>query len=380
MNRILGGSLLVMMLGVSTLAQGPVRNVEEDARTLFQHGLRLVNSNPKEALRDFTDVVTGYPSSAVADEALVEIARYHLDVSFDTTEATKAVEMLDKYRASDSAPMSYVLKGRVKLMTSRSKETVDSALTDFDRAIEYGESDFVPAAVYYAGQTLSLARRYAEAVQRYEQALAQYPGSVWSAKSALGAARAFAQMDRVDRAMAVLQRARATAPSLPEAAEALAWNTALYRLHVRPASQQPPFVFNDRPLVGTGGKLKDVVAMGVDRSGEVFAVQKNGALTFDATGKVAKMLSPINPRGIFFTADGRAVFVQHSGLLVVGGPAVPLSIPRTEGTPKPVEEPAAAVALASLASTWATSPRLTRTGWRLTGWTTLPRSTATRRP
>ena len=219
--------------------------IEEFARKLYLNGQRFMErGNHAEALRDFGDVVSGYPTSSVADDALLEVARFHVETSGDAAAAQAAVTtLLEKYRTSESVPMAYVLAGRIVLMKGRSTEDVERALSQFERVEVFGASDAQSAALHFATEALSSDKRHADALARHRQLLQRFPQSPWTVRSSLVAARSLVQLGQQPQAMETLQRIRSAAPSSPDAEAALAWNTILYRLYIRPVASQPAYAF-----------------------------------------------------------------------------------------------------------------------------------------
>ena len=100
--------LLVATLGVSAGAQ---QNNEEFARRQYDSGLSfLQNHRYSEALKDLQAVVDSFATSSVADNALLQIAQYQLEVARDLESAQAAVDKLLKdYPDTDSAPMAHVV-------------------------------------------------------------------------------------------------------------------------------------------------------------------------------------------------------------------------------------------------------------------------------
>ena len=70
----------------------------------------------QEALKDFQAVVDNHPSSAVADQALLQIATYHFEQARDVAKASAVLEQLLKaYPTGRAAPFAYLLSGRIAL-------------------------------------------------------------------------------------------------------------------------------------------------------------------------------------------------------------------------------------------------------------------------
>src|SRR4029453_16284565 len=107
------GRLLVLgcLAPLSLLAQP---NVEEQARRQFESGLEFYRAGRyAEALKDFQTVAEGYATSTVADDAMLAIAEYQLDVLHDAIAArTSAETLVKRYATGDAAPMGYVIAGR----------------------------------------------------------------------------------------------------------------------------------------------------------------------------------------------------------------------------------------------------------------------------
>ena len=81
-------------LSTITLAQSAG---EEVARRQLESGRAFAKQgNYTEALKDFRAVADTHPNSSVADNALLEIARYYIDVAGDTKEAAAAVDAIVK--------------------------------------------------------------------------------------------------------------------------------------------------------------------------------------------------------------------------------------------------------------------------------------------
>jgi TolA-binding protein len=236
-----------------------VQNPEDLARRQYESGRSFVhNGRYEEALKDFQAVVDSFPRSAVADNALLDIALYHLDVARDHAAAQAAADRLLKdYPATDSAPMGYVIVGRLAIATSRAAADVDAALASFERVPRlFPTSPAVAAARYYAGEPLRLARRTEEALQHFRRVSLDYPRSPWAARADLAAAANLVASDRALEAFGRLQRIRQRFPDSGEAAEALDFNTILYRLYLRkPAA----YAFSGRYVGGEKDRFRDVV-------------------------------------------------------------------------------------------------------------------------
>jgi TolA-binding protein len=317
-------------------AQG---NTEEFARRQYESGVTFMqNGRYAEALKDFQAVLESFARSSVADDALLQIALYQLEVPHDTAAAQGAVERLLKdYPETDSAPMAYVLSGRIALAKGRAPSDVDAALASFERVPRlFPNDEAVPAAGFYAGDTLRIVRRTDEALERFRRVSMEYPRSVWAARARIGAGLCLVAGDRAPRALEELQRVRVQVPDSAEAADALNLNTILYRLYVR-APAQPPYAFSARFAGTDGAKLKDIVGVQFDPSGNLLVGHKLGVSVFDAKGKLLRTASAEEPSAFFLDERQRLVTVRKDALIADRGEVTRLSMP-TQDKPKAIEE------------------------------------------
>jgi TolA-binding protein len=319
------------------------------ARRQFQSGLAfLAEGRYEEALKDFQAVLDAHPDSSVADDALLAIATYHLEVAADLDTAQASVDLLLRsYASGDAASMGHIVAGRIILGRSRAAADVETALASFERVRRlFPDSEAVPAALYYAGEALDSVRRTEEALERYGEVTGEYPGSVWAARSLISTAVCLVQAGKPLRAMESLQRIRQRFSGSLEAEHALKLNTILYRLYVR-APAHPPFAVTGRTIAGAGGKLKDVLAVGFDPSDRLVVVNKNATLLFDTGGTAVRSLAGTAPKGLLFDRSGRPVVLLRGAMQPDQAQAVGLSIPRPDGTSRQLEDVISGVVLSS---------------------------------
>ena len=240
---------IVIAIGVSLTAQSG----EDLPRRQYESGLSFFKGQRyAEALKDFQAIIDSFPRSLVADNALLQVALYQIDVAQDLGSAQSAIDQLLKaYPETDSAPMAYVVGGRISMAKGRTASDVDSAVASFERVERlFPGNDAVPAAGFYAGEALRLVRRHEEALVRYRRVTASYPSSPWAARANLAAGYCLVQADRAAAALPEVQRVRQMMPASREAEAALNINSILYRLHVR-APKGPAFTFSGR-FIGAG--------------------------------------------------------------------------------------------------------------------------------
>lgn len=339
-------ALVAVAMAETSAARQAAQNDEELARRHYELGLSFIETrNYVEALKDFQTVVDSYPTSSVAGDALLEIARYQLEVARDSAAARTATDLvLKKYGSTQAAAAAYVLSGRLAMEEGRAPADIDAALASFGRVSGlFPGSRAIPASIYYAGEALRFARRYEEAVERYRDLGLRYPVSVWTARAWLAQAICLVQLGRPQQAMAGLQRVRSLQPNSTEAAVALRWNSILYRLYVRPPAA-PPYSYAGRMLGAPTTKFKGVAAIAVDERDEVLLAHNSGVSVFDAKGSLVRSIPADDPSALFMTPQGVPVVVRDGVLTPEASDSMTLSVPNQDGKARLVDEVSGAVA------------------------------------
>ena len=338
---------LALVLG-TTLAAQPAN--EELPRRQYDSGLSFLNGQRyAEALKDFQAIIDSFPRSQVADNALLQIAIYQLDVAHDLGATQSAVDQLLKnYPDTDSAPMAHVVGGRVSMARGRSAAEVDAAVASFERVERlFPGNDAVPAAGYYAGEALRLVRRYEDALERYRRVAASYPGSPWAARANLGAGFCLVQTDRAAAAFSEVQRVRQLMPQSAEALVAQNINSIVYRLHVR-APGASAFTFSGRFVGDERANYDDVIGVRVDALGRVLLGHNKGVAVFDPKGTLASTVAAQNATAFFLDESNRVVFAREGALHTERVASLPLTVPQVAPKPpKPLEEIPAVVMLST---------------------------------
>jgi TolA-binding protein len=336
---------LTLALGVTAAAQ----NQEDFARRQYDSGLTFLQSaRYTEALKDFQVVVDSFPQSSVADDALMQIALYQLEVAHDPAAAQSLADRLVKdYPNSDSAPMAYIIGGRLTITKGRSAADVETALASFDRVPRlFPGSDAVAAARFYAGDTLRLARRVDESLDRLRRVPMEYPRSIWAARADLASVAGLVTLDRATQAFARLQRVRQQHPGTVEAGTALHYGSILYRLYVR-GKAQPPFAFSGRYIGAETARYSDVIGIAIDDTGRVLLGHKAGVAIFDEKGGVARSIAAVGPSAFFVEQRATVVIVRRDAFVPDGAAMSQVAVPQPGRVPRPVDEIPAVVVLSN---------------------------------
>src|SRR5262245_38698732 len=338
-----GVSIAVTCVAASlVLSAGPQQsaNNEEFARRQFESGMSfLQNHRYAEALKDLQAVVDSFGTSTVAPTALLQIAQYQLEVARDVAATQTAIDrVLKDYANSDSAPMAHVLSGRLAMMKGHSPADVDGALASFERVPRlFPSTEGVAAAGYYAGEALRTVHRIDEALERYRRVRMEYPRSEWAARASLGEGYCLVQQDKATRALPEVQWVRQQFSNSPVAADALALNTIIYRLYVRPPAQ-PPYAFSGKSIGNERADYKDVIGIQWDRNGRLLLGHKGGVAIFDDKGAAAGSVAGQDVRAFFIGEKNRVVIARNSQLVADKGETVNLIVPTQAGVPRALEE------------------------------------------
>jgi TolA-binding protein len=310
-------SLLALVCLAGEAALVAQANVEDQARRQLESGREFYRAGRfAEAIKDFQTVAEGYPTSTVADDALLAVADYQLEIARDPITARSTADaLIKKYATSDSAPMGYVIIGRATLEIDQTAAGLDSALASFDRVPRlFPKSDAVAPALYYGAEVDRRADRASSALDRLQRVALEFPRSVWAARSGLLESRLLVGAGQPKEAMRALQRVIRRFPSSEEASTARAWNTILYRVYLR-ASPGPAFTASGKTITGPGGRLRDVEALALAPDGKLGVATRAGTLVLDEKGAIARQAPSAEPRQLQFDWQNRLTIVQRSVVL-----------------------------------------------------------------
>lgn len=369
-GSMFGIGLAIVAAAAALRAQAPP-TPEDVARRQYASGLEFLRAGRHaEALKDFQTVVDSYPGTSVADEALLAIARYELEVVRDPVRAQATAEsVLKRFPASDSVAMAYVVAGQAMVQQGLTQTNVDAALASFERVPRlFPGTPAVAPALYAAGETLRRLGRCEEALERFGRVVLEYPRSAWSAHARTSSAKCLALAGRVPDAMRALYRVSAMSPGAESLDAARTLGTILNRLYVRPPAQ-PAYVPSERTIAGAGGRLRDVSALALSPDGSVYVAGRAGISVFDSRGLPVRAAAAGEIRDMALDPRGRAVGVQKA-LVVQETPKPPaslttLTVPPSGGGAARVLDDLAAIAVLS-SGDWLVADRSARGVYRFT--------------
>jgi outer membrane protein assembly factor BamD (BamD/ComL family) len=337
-----GIHLLLVPLLAATLPVTAQESQDEQARRLLEDGRAYrAQGKLKQALDNFSIVVSSFPSTDSVGQALLEVGRYRIEVEGDAEKARAAFEQVAKqYARSDAAPGAYHHLGLLTLQRATTPAEIDDALAQFARvATLYPSSSWVPRSLQASAAAHRRAGRYAEAADLNRRVSLEYPASDAAAVAQFELGQAFALQGQPRLAMEEFQQVRNRFPQSPWAQPALDRTTALYRLF---GGTRPAFSPDSAFSLAAGDVLKDVRALAVAPGGTLWVASNKtrSAVPFDASGKAGPSLAAEEPRALSLTPAGEVVLAARSAVRIGPKDIRAFSTPpdKPGAMPKPVEK------------------------------------------
>ncbi len=324
---VLTMAALMVAMGRIAVAQPP--RADDQARRLLEDGRSdLANGRARQGLDALQTIVTGFPNSPYADDALLDIGRYAEEVEKNLTRAREVYDQIAKrYPQSDSAPGAYLQMGRIAFATAASREALDDALANFQRVIRlYPESAFVPHALAASASVFRRAGRFDSAIDAARRAVLDHPSGEIAPEAQFELAQSLVMAGDVLNGIEEFQRVRSLYPASAAATRALNATTALYRLY---GSDKPVFQ-KDTAFALLGGEvLKDVRSLAVTPSGVTWIASNKtkSAVAFDPAFKLGASLAAEDPQTLAVSPLGEVVFASKLAVKVGGSGVLSFSIP-----------------------------------------------------
>ena len=325
-RRCLLAAATVLIAGSRVAAQP---RPDDQARRLLEDGRSdLANGRARQGLDALQTIVTGFPNSAYADDALLEIGRYAEEVEKNPTKAREVYDQIAKrYPQSDAAPGAYLQMGRIAFTTAASQGAFDDALANFQRVIRlYPESPFVPNALVASASVFRRAGRFDSAIDAARRAVLDHPASEIAPEAQYELALSLVMAGDIPGGIEEFQRVRSAYPASPAATRALNATTALFRLH---GGDRPVFLKDPGFSLVAGDVLKDVRALAVTPSGVTWIASNKtrSAVSYDPSFKMGSTLSSEDPQTLTLSPAGDLVFASKLAVKTGSGGVFSFSIP-----------------------------------------------------
>ena len=162
-----------------------------------------------------------------------------------------------------------------------------------------------------------------EAIGKYHRVMADYPATVWAARSSLESARSMVVQGDWASAMRQMQDVYLRFPGTPEATLAFERNTILHRLRLRQG--QPVFRWSRTAVNGTS-LLRRVVGVAADSKGRLYVATRQSLALFNESGALVRTEAADEPRSLAMHGDSPTL-LNERGLRREAGGLVPITIP-----------------------------------------------------
>lgn len=316
-GRLLAIALLLFAVEGPAGAQPASRSDDQAKRLLDDGRIDLANGRSKQGLDALETIVSGFPGSSWADDALLEMGRYAEEVDKDADKARDFYDQIaKKYPQSDSAPLAYLRMGRLAFSTAATQAALDDALANFQRVIRlYPESPAVPEALVASARVFRRAGRFDSATDSARRAVLDHPESSVAPEAQFELGLSLTMAGDPLLGLEEFQRVRTRYPDSPAAARALNATTALFRIH---GGDRPVFL-KDPAYASPGGEvLKDVRGLAVTPDGLTWIASNKtkSALSFDPSFALKMGLPAEDPQTLAVSPRGDIVFAARLAVKV----------------------------------------------------------------
>jgi outer membrane protein assembly factor BamD (BamD/ComL family) len=309
-------ALLLSHASAPIVASQSAGSSDDFAKREYDTALAFMKSGrADEAVKDFQAIADNYPSSSVADQALLQLATYYWEHSNDRAHAQAAIDQLLRlYGTGRAAPFAHLLNGRMAL-AGPDANRIETALASFERARRlFPTPEVAAAAAYYSGDALRVSGRCADAVSEYAAVLVGYPQMVWAGRAEIGLARCYIAQHQPRAAMSHLQRARQYADVPPdELTQVSRWLTVLARFYLR-GPADPAFVAAGRALTQSARAPRDIIALASDAGDHLHVLTESAFLVYDAQGKPTQSFQVNDARGLAVDLEGQPLVIEKNAL------------------------------------------------------------------
>lgn len=292
----------------------PAQDVDISEK-LYQSGERAYHARSyPEAFETWNQLLQAAPKSRFAAQALIRMARYHLDVEKKPDLALPFLERLKtEHIKSPIAAEAMLLRGEILALRAKKPADMKEAIAEFNRVVDlYTDNPAVAGAHYQLGLAYRDQSNWGRALQSFLEAYRLDPLSEFAQKALLQAAEVLDIRGDFQGSLRLLERLRERAPNSPEAKDA-AWRLAVrvkWRMQktplrsegLWPAGKAAKWV--NTPTLLTPGPDGDLYIYedGLDRAD---ILRNNAATPVGGTIKGAKSMM-IGPGGLpwFLTKQG----------------------------------------------------------------------------
>jgi len=286
---------------------------------LFRSGERAfaIRSYP-EALETWNQLIQQAPRSPFAAHALMNLARYQVEVARQPEAALPLLERIKtEHLKSPWAAEAMLLRGQLLAARCRGPQDLKESQAEFNRVVDlFPDHPCVQQARFELGRSFRLLGQWGRALQSYIEAVRLDPGSGVARQSQLEAAEALDLMGDTTGCLRMLQSLRNRFPQSEESRQA-EWRI---KVRVKERIQKPPLRSLGPWPEGRLKWLRTPTLLATGPGGECYLYQddldqasqlKDGQLS--AAGPVVK-----GAKAMLATASGQVWLVTRQGVVKDG--------------------------------------------------------------
>jgi len=212
-------SRLFKLLTVSLFLCFPAA-AQDQAERLYDNAATFMSAGKyKEALTDFESILSGFAATPWAPKALLEIAKYYLDVEGDSANALERFSAIQsRYPQSPEAPAAYYFKARIMEREGDAVETLETAVADLIRMGNlYPGNAWESKAVFLLGKLTLRLGNFEESLKQFQRLEFSHPDSEHLPEAVLLSAKAACLRGQAPQAELMLARLQSKFPNSGQA-------------------------------------------------------------------------------------------------------------------------------------------------------------------
>jgi len=312
MKAVTFSLFFLLLFSLSGLPAGdPAQGHFESALFLLQ------NQKYQQAVDDFNLIVKSFPQSPIADDALLQLAIYYLNLEKKPEEALGYLQQIkERYPESNSAPAAYFYLGSVYL-AKRDPASLDEAFANFQRVtLVYSSSPWVDDALVGAGMVLRFRGEFDKAYEEYSRVKLRFPDSRHAPRAQYEMGLCSLYADRITEAMDQFQKVNVWYPGSDYAKSATEMNTILYRIYIVPPSSNIAYAPDSR-FSGTVMELDEPTGLSMDSKQNIYLSDKGKKTVtiFDAAGRQTNTISLFSPYSVSIDDQDRAFIANGTNVI-----------------------------------------------------------------
>lgn len=329
--------LLVFGLCLAALSLGvPAVSAQTDeaaaARLMLEAERLEASEDPAGALQEYEALVSRFPASALAPEALAAAAAIQFDQGSLEAAGATAEKLVQSYSSSGEAAAGLVLQARIQIQQADAGEDLENALTLLKRVPNlYGRSRYPilqprAEARVLAGELLTRLSRLGEAAASFVEAIEDEARGPHTLEAQLGLGTVLALRGERKAAMEAFQLAideglrNETAASRAAVERARRRLSLLYRFWVRAEASGKTWLESER-LTHPSGEWRKPNGVATNDVGDVLVADQNLGLVTLSTEGTSSASSIRDAERPFVGRDGAFHVVTSGAVRRIDPPA-----------------------------------------------------------